>query len=386
VTVAIVAGALANKPRNGGAAWTRLSYVLGLRKLGFTVYFVEQIDRGACVNEAGLPSSFDRSANLAFFEDVVARFALSDTAFLVYGAGERVRGGTLAELCEVAHSADLLINIGGHLTLQQVKGGPRRKVYIDPDPGFTQFWRANGHSGPLIDGHDLHFTVGANIGLPGCLIPSGDVRWRPTRPPVVLDLWPVCLGSPERFTTVGAWRGPYGPVVVDGVTFGLKVHEFRRFIELPGLARQTFEVALDIHADDGEDLEALERHGWRVADPRRVAGDPSSFREYVRGSGAEFSVAQSIYVQTSSGWFSDRTTRYLASGKPALVQDTGFSGNYPVGEGLVPFRSLEEAAAGAARIAADYEGHCRAARELAETHFDSDVVLGSVLEDAGVSP
>jgi hypothetical protein len=386
VTVAIVAGALANKPRNGGAAWTRLSYVMGLRKLGFTVYFVEQIDRGVCVDQTGRPSSFDGSVNLAFFEEVVEEFALSDSAFLVYEAGATVRGGTLAELCEMAHSADLLVNIGGHLTLESVKAGPRRKVYVDPDPGFTQFWRANGHPGARLEGHDLYLTVGENIGLPGCRIPPGDIRWLPTRPPVVLDQWPVYVGSPERFTTVATWRGPYGPVFLDGVTFGLKVHEFRRFIELPGVAGHTFEIALDIHAGDRMDLEALELQGWRLADPRRVAGNPRSFREYVQGSGAEFSVAQSIYVQTNSGWFSDRTTRYLASGKPALVQDTGFSGNYPVGEGLVPFRTFEEAAAGAARISADYERHCRAARELAETHFDSDVVLGRLLEDVGVSP
>jgi hypothetical protein len=386
VTIALVAGALANKPLNGGAAWTRLSYALGLRKMGFTVYFVEQIDRGTCVDRAGEAASFDRSVNVAFFEQVVAAFGLSRSAFLVYEGGERVCGGTLAELCDVAHSADLLINIGGHLTLEQVKGGPRRKVYIDPDPGFTQLWPANGHFGPRLDGHDLHFTVGENIGSSGCRIPSGGVRWRPTRPPVVLDLWPVSDGSPDRFTTVGAWRGPYGPVVHDGVTFGLKAHEFRRFLDLPSRTEQRFEVALDIHPADRKDLDALRGKGWDVVDPMQVAGDPDAFRRYVQRSGAEFSVAQSIYVQTGSGWFSDRTTRYLASGKPALVQDTGFTRNYPVGDGLVAFGTIEDAAAGAARIAADYERHCRAARELAVTHFDSDVVLGRLLEEAGVSP
>ena len=121
-------------------------------------------------------------------------------------------------------------------------------------------------------------------------------------------------------------------------------------------------------------------------DPKAAASEPDAFRRYVQGSGAEFSVAQGVYVETVSGWFSDRTVRYLASGKPALVQDTGFGRSYPVGEGLVAFRTLEEAIAGAERIGRDYEEHCRAARTLAEEYFDADKVLGRFVEEAGVAP
>ena len=127
----------------------------------------------------------------------------------------------------------------------------------------------------------------------------------------------------------------------------------------------------------------LRHHGWQVVDPRAVASDPVAFRRYVQASGAELSAAQGIYVDTGSGWFSDRTVRYLASGKPALVQDTGFSRNLPVGEGLLAFSTLPEAIAGIERIAADYEHHCRAARKLAEMFFDSEKVLGKLLEEIG---
>ncbi|CAA9295137.1 MAG: hypothetical protein AVDCRST_MAG93-4199 [uncultured Chloroflexia bacterium] len=143
---------------------------------------------------------------------------------------------------------------------------------------------------------------------------------------------------------------------------------------------------MDIHPAEEEDLRLLNRYGWRLVDPRVVAPNPDAFRRYVRSSGAEFSVAQGVYVQTGSGWFSDRTVRYLASGKPALVQDTGFSRNYPVGEGLVAFSTPEEAIAGARRIGRDYEEHCRVARALAEEYFDSDRVLGHFVEEAGVAP
>ena len=204
---------------------------------------------------------------------------------------------------------------------------------------------------------------------------------------MVLAHWPVCEGEgPLCFRTVASWRGPYGRIESEGVTYGLKAHEFRRFIELPRRVREVFEVALDIDPADERDRVALVDHGWRVVDPRDVASDPLAFRDYVQTSGAEFSVAQGIYVETQSGWFSDRTVRYLASGKPALVQDTGFSSHYPVGRGLLAFRTMEEAVAAAESIAADPAGHGRAARSIAETYFDSDRVLGRLAEETGLAP
>jgi hypothetical protein len=133
-------------------------------------------------------------------------------------------------------------------------------------------------------------------------------------------------------------------------------------------------------------LRLLRDHGWRIVDPLALAAGPCEFREYVRNSGAEFSVAQGVYVGTESGWFSDRTVRYLASGKPVLVQDTGFSRNYPVGDGLIAFRTVEQAVAGVEQIAADYDKHCRSARALAETYFDSEKVLSDFISEVGIAP
>ena len=292
-----------------------------------------------------------------------------------------------ADLLDVAEAADLLINIGGHLTLEKVKHRFRRKVYFDDDPAFTQFWHAGGNPGPHLEDHDFYFTVGENIGSATCFIPTGDIRWRPMRPPVVLEHWPVSSeGDRNRFTTIATWRGPYGPIQYGSRTFGLKVHEFRKFITLPERASQAFEIALNIHPADEKDLNLLYRHGWQLVTPKVIVPDPCAFRRYVQTSGAEFSVAQGIYVETESGWFSDRTVRYLASGKPALVQDTGFSRNYPVGDGLVPFRTLDQAVASAERVSRDYDGHCRAARALAEEYFDSDKVLGQLIDEVDIAP
>ena len=188
----------------------------------------------------------------------------------------------------------------------------------------------------------------------------------------------------RAFTTVATWRNPYGTVAFGDVTYGSRVHEFRKFIELPRLVPAEFELALDIDAAEIEDLRALERNGWRLVDPRRVAGTPNDYRRYIQQSRAELCVAQNMYVATRSGWLSDRSICYLASGKPVLAQDTGFSANYPVGEGLLAFSTLEQAAAGVEEIERNYARHSRAARELAEEYFDASRVLAHLLERLGL--
>ena len=386
MTTIVVSGAIANKLHNGGEAWVRLSWALGFRQLGFRVCLLEQLDRASCVDASGAPAPFEESASLAYFRRVVEQFGLAGSAALVYDGGAEVWGMPYAELLDLAESADLLVNITGHLTLGPLLGRLRRKAYVDLDPGYTQFWHASGALGPHLAGHDAFFTVGENVGTPVCSIPTGNIRWRPIRQPVVLEDWPVSTdGDPDRLTTIASWRGPYGRVEHEGRTFGLKAHEFRKFVEVPRRAAQTFELALDIHPADAKDLELLRSHGWQVVDPRAVAADPLAFRRYVQTSGGEFSVAQGIYVETESGWISDRTVRYLASGKPALVQDTGFSRNLPVGEGLLAFRTPDEAVAGAEAVRRDYERHCRGARAIAATYFVADEALDPLIEWAGIA-
>jgi len=385
--VVVVAGALANKPANGGEAWVRLSWIRGLQRLGCEVWFVEEIAEGHCTDAARRPAPFAASANRAWFREVTARFGLAGRAGLLCGPG--TEGLSRAALADVAGRADLLVNISGHLADPALFGAFRRKAYVDIDPGFTQFWHVEGRSGARLDGHDRYFTIGERIGRPGCPIPNAGVEWTPVRQPVVLADWPLtppplAVDEPVRFTTVATWRGPYGPVETDRRRFGLKVHEFRKFRALPGLVPGRFEAALAIHPDEVADLDVLRAQRWDLADPVEVAGTPEDFADYVRRSGAEFSAAQGIYVETGSGWFSDRTTRYLASGRPVLVQDTGFSAHLPTGKGLLAFTSLDEACAGARSILDDYAAHAAAARAVAESCFDSDAVLARFLEQCGL--
>jgi hypothetical protein len=329
-----------------------------MKRLGFDVYLFEQMRSGA---------------DPSFFDEVTRDFGLQPL------------------LPELAGEAEVLINISGHATLDWVVNCARLSAYIDTDPGFTQIWHRDGLLHPTIAHHTHHFSVGLNLGREGCVVPDDGIQWRPSPPPVVLEHWPQVENSIRdgvRFTTVATWRSPSGLVSLDGETLlPSKLHEFRRVLELPSLAPAAcFEIALGIQPADAGDREKLLSSGWKLVDPRAVAGDPKSFRHYVGGSGAEFSTVQGVYSAAKTGWISDRSVRYLASGRPVLVQDTGVSKDVAGGEGMLTFSSLDEARRGTERIAADYGAHSAAARRLAEMFFDSDRVLGDMLEQMGARP
>jgi hypothetical protein len=370
MTTVVVSGAVANKHGQGGSIWVRMSWAEALRRLGFDVVFVEQLA--------------DHPAKADTFATVMEEFGFEGSAALIGPRGEPLLGMSRPELMARAGEAELLVNLGGHLRWRPLLRRARRRAFVDLDPGFTQIWHAQGHDVGFA-GHDLYFSVGENVGTRRCELPTGGIRWRSIRQPVVLERWPVAEGDQfSRFTTVANWRGPYGRLSWAGRTYGLKAHEFRRFLAVPGAAGLPFELALGIDPADWADSARLDEQGWRLVDPRIVA-DTSGFHRFIRTSGAEFSVAQGVYVETRSGWFSDRTVRYLASGRPALVQDTGFSDHIPVGEGLVAFRNLEEAVNGARRIVESYERHRAAARQLAEEYFAPERALAPLLDAAEVA-
>jgi hypothetical protein len=382
----VVAGALANKPANGGEAWVRMSWARGLERLGCDITFVEQIAGANCTDDEGRPAPLASSANLRWFRDVTAAFGLGAKAMLLCDTGE-MDGIPLKEMLDIAAAADLLVNISGHLAHPKLKGAFRNRAFVDIDPGFTQFWHDDGNRAARLAGHQRHFTIGENIGSPDCPIPTGEFTWTATRQPVVLEDWPSVPppAGDLSFTTVATWRGPYGSIERDRRRFGLKAHEFRKYLTMPHHIDAGFSAALAIHPDEETDIDLLHHHGWHLADPRRAAGTPESFKRFVVASAAEFSVAQGIYVETQSGWFSDRTTRYLATGRPALVQDTGFSRRIPSDKGLVAFSTLAEAVRGAQGIIDDYDAHATAARAIAESYFDSDVILPRFLDQCEVS-
>ena len=231
-----------------------------------------------------------------------------------------------------------------------------------------------------LTGHDKYVTIGENIGRSDCGIPTCGLDWTTTPQPVITDYWPLSRGSGiDGFTTVASWRGGYGPIPFRGKTYGLRVHEFRKYIALPKLTSRPFEAALDIAPSDAHDRESLEKNGWRLVNPRITSSDPWMYQAYIAGSNAEFMVAKNMYVETRGGWFSDRSICYLATGKPVVVQDTGFNGRYPTGKGLLTFCSLEEAISCVRELSGNYRSHANAAREIAMEYFDSSKVLSRLV-------
>ena len=382
-TIAI-AGSLAQKPRQGGHTWQFLQYLLGFRRLGWEVLFLDRLEPGMCTDSAGQPCAVEESVNLHYLLTIMEKFGMRDSFALEYDSGKR-RWGLSRELVrERLKRSAFLLNVMGFLNDDELLGDATRRVFLDTDPGFGQMWQDLGQA-DLFRGHDDYVTIAENIGQPSCTIPTCGLNWITWRQPIVLDQWPVQSDNVgEWFTSIGSWRGPYAPIEYHGKTYGLRAHEFRKFVTLPRLSEGCFQVALDIHSAETKDLASLAENRWTLADPTRVACDPWIYREYIQQSKAEFMATKGIYVNTHSGWFSERSVCYLASGRPVLAQDTGIQHLYPVGEGLLTFRTVEEAAACVEEILRDYPRHSRAARQIAEEYFDSDKVLSRLLTKLGI--
>jgi hypothetical protein len=359
-----------------------LQYLLGFQRLGWDVLFVDWLGPGMCTDDRGRPSTFAASHNLAYFEATMRDFGLDGRYSLLDEATGATHGLPREAVAGRLRESALLLNVMGYLQDPDLLSAPTRRVFLDIDPGFTQMWRALGLA-DLLAGHDAFVTVGEAIGTPDCTIPTCDVEWVTTPPPVVLDLWPVSAAPARDVTGIGAWRGPNAPVEFEGRTYGLRVHEFRQFAELPRRVDSGFEYALEIHPDEIADIDRLRTGGWRLVDPLDVARDPFAYRRYIQESMVEFMVAKAMYVDSRSGWFSDRSACYLASGRPVVAQDTG--GDFACEAGLLTYIDADSAVAALEDVRGDYTRHSRAARAIAEARFDSDVVLSRLLDRLGVA-
>jgi hypothetical protein len=359
---------VAGDPRQGGASWAILQYLAGLDELGHEVMLVEPVGPGAADPGAAAARYF---GSLPLVE--------GRAALLVRGT-EQTAGVSYRELAEFARGADLLLNVSGMLRDERLLEAVPVRAFLDLDPGFNQVWEATGEG--MGFGLHTHFvTVGVRIGAEDCPIPTLGRNWIPTLPPVALAHWPAAREAPARdaFTSVGNWRS-YGSIEHDGVAYGQRAHSLRRLFELPRRSASSLQLALGIHPDEVEDLRALRENGWELLDPDAVAGTPRDYAEFVRSSKAELGVAKRGYVVSRSGWFSDRSACYLASGRPVVAEDTGFAAALPTGEGLLAFSGVEEAAAAVEEVEADPARHGRAARQVAEEHLDSRQVLERLLQ------
>lgn len=371
---------IAADPYQGGATWAVLQYLLGFKHLGHDVYFVEPVKEDA-LRPAG--ASLVGSTNAAYFNEGMSEFGFLQRSALLLADGEETVGLSYHRLREVARRVDVLINISGMLADESLTDSIPLRIYLDLDPAFNQLWHATQGIDMRFDGHTHFVTVGQAIGQPGCDVPTCGFSWISTLQPVVLEYWPVAgIVTDGALTTVGNWRG-YGSIEYQGVSYGQKAHSLRQFITLPTLTTQEFILAMAIHPDERMDLAALADNGWQLVNPTWVARSPATYQEFIQGSKAEFGIAKSGYVVSQCGWFSDRSVCYLASGRPVIAQETGFSNVLPTGEGLFAFETADDVLASIATMNSDYSRHSRVARAIAEEYFDSHKVLSRLLQNVG---
>jgi hypothetical protein len=355
-------------------------YVLGLARLGHEVAYVEESGWPYSCYDPPTRSWQDHpETGLRVVRELMETHGLGAPVIYVNRDTGRIDGADLDEFKRVLSAADLLLNLGGVCWLPEFRLCGNRAM-LDMDPMFTQVERFGADV--LADYHH-HFSYGANIGRPGCAVPTAGVDWQATLPPVVVERWAGATppaGAP--LTTIGNW-GAYGGVTHDGVHYGQKDEEFLRLLDMPRRTPQPLELA--ISGASAETRRQLHDAGWRVRDGgAEVSTDVPTYRAYIRDSRGEFSAAKNAYVKSRSGWFSDRSACYLAAGLPVILQDTGFSETLPCGEGLLAFGDVNGAVDAIKMVNQDYERHRAAARCLAEEHFASERVLPKLLAACGV--
>jgi hypothetical protein len=274
----------------------------------------------------------------------------------------------------------VLLNVSGVNPIRTYLEDVPVRIFIDTDPAFTQVRHlSNEQAAHRAEQHNVFFSFAESLAEGGSRIPDDGFPWGATRQPVVLQAWPMSESPNEgALTTVMQWDS-YPAVEYGGRRFGMKSESFQLISELPNRTTARLEIALGgVSAPRAE----LTQMGWRLTDPLAATRDPWTYQAYIRESRGEFGVAKHGYVASASGWFSERTACYLASGRPAVVQDTGFSRHIPCGEGLFTFVDLESALIAIDHLQSTYQKQCRAARDLAAEYFDSRKVLASLLEQS----
>lgn len=366
----------------GGVLSSSLQWLVGFQRLGHDVYLVEKAGwENSCYDPVRNVSSNDCRYGVKVVRELLARFGLEDNWCFVDSSGN-YHGLSEESVRELFRSADVFIDRGTHGAWLEQAAASRCRIYIDGEPAFRQMSMQsivdNGGCNPE---YDYYFTTGRNVGTSRSSAPTAGKSWLPLFHPVLVDLFP--LSPPDArapFSTVMNWQS-HAPVLFNGFSYGHKDVEFERFMRLPRHTSIPLEVAV---SGKKTPFETLRESGWRVRDAHEVTISFDSYLEYARLARGEFSICKHGYVATNCGWFSDRSAAYLASGRPVIMQDTGFGDHLPLGQGLLAFKTLEEAVHALATVSANLDRHSRAAREIALEYLDAPKVLKGLLTSIGI--
>jgi hypothetical protein len=384
--VRIVVTGLLGQYAFGGVTWDYIQYLLGFRALGHDVWYLE--DSGTWPYDPVAETiSAECTYNVKYLHGMMTEFGFGDRWIYRNGADGTFHGAGEKAARDLIKNGDLLVNVSSAGWLRDYDIGVKHQMFIDGDPMFCQVGlleTKHADYSERVRAHDSHFTFGLNVGGPGCLVPETGIRWKKTVQPIVLDQWPFQPEEPlDRFTTVMNWAS-YDPVEWQGKIYGQKDLEFEKYKSLPARTPQRLEMAMGRGIGGKRPTEELRALGWTIHEAGVVLPDHGSYREFLRTSKAEWSVAKHGYVAARTGWFSCRTACYLALGRPAVVEDTGWSDYLPAGDGLLAFSTMEEAVAAIEDINDHYAEHQAAARALAEQYFEAGKVCADLLAQAGL--
>ena len=384
----VVMGFMGSMPI-AGVIWQHIHYLVGLQRLGHDVYYIEDSARLPYNPETfEINNEFDYAAWL--LNRLSQEFGFKNRwGFCArYLPGTPTAGLPLKKIRQLYRDADAILNICGAQEFNDDLLVSDSILYTESDPGVEQIKIDKGVRSTVsyLGRHHALFTFGENVGTKSFPVPTHGFKWLPTRQPVVTDLWKTNR-SPSRaavFTSVANWStSGLKDITWRGEKYlWSKSREFLRFISAPKESGETFELATNIN--DAKTRANFERRGWRLSSPLQMSVDYWLYRDYIRRSKGEFTVAKDQYVRLNTGWFSDRSVCYLAAGRPVIIQETGFTKIYGGKAGLLSFRSLGEIVDAVKMINADYVKHSRAARALAREFFEAKKVLKSILDHAGI--
>jgi hypothetical protein len=368
-----------------GVTFQFLHYLLGLRRLGYDPYYIE--DSGRWIYDPKLNDlSPDAGGNIAAVLPMLRAHGFADRwAFRGNYPDGKCYGMSEEQILQLYREADAFLNVTGAQELREEHMVCQRRIYVETDPVAAQVKVAQGNAETIaaLEAHQVHFSFGENFGAPDCRVPLQRFDWIRTRQPVILDCWNNRFPADGRpYTTVATWENKGKDIVYDGETYyWSKDREFMKFIDLPLRRAARFELAL---GREEKVQRLLQDNGWGWTDSVEISRDLERYRNYILRSRGEFTVAKDQNIRLRSGWFSDRSACYLAAGRPVITQETGFSNCLPTGRGLFTFQTMEDILSAVDTIEHDYEGNSRAAREIADEYFAAEKVLGRLMEQAGL--
>lgn len=365
-----------------GVTYQFLHYLIGLRRLGYDPYYIE--DSGRWIYDPRLNDlSPDASGNIEAVLPALKQHGFGDCwAFRGQYPDGKCYGMSESQIDALYREADAFLNVTGAQEIRDEHRSIKRRIYVESDPFASQVKVAKGDQGMIdtLAAHDALFSFGENLGAADCSVPMEKFQWLPTRQPVAMELWNSASVGGSTYNTITTWHNKGKNIEWrEDTWYWTKDREFEKFLALP--SRRPVQLELAATVDDNV-KSLLKKRGWQQTDSIGISRDIEGYRNYIQQSRGEFTVARDQYVRPNTGWFSDRSACYLAAGRPVITQETGFSKFLPSGKGLFGFKTMEDIVAALDAIESDYDGNCRAAREIAAEYFAAEKVIGSLMERA----